>query len=482
MIDTGAECSLINTEIFNDAKEKYLCDDYEFNIKTPHGIEITRNAAYVPLPKIFNSPEFHLFVCFDFSQTFDGLFGFDLITKLGASLDAKKQLLITDTAEIQYKINQPVRRITPESSAVIDYEVVNIENGFAVFPEINDKFGKILIPESLVEVINNKTKVLVNNFGKKPIRMYSKSLELQPVQEIEENINIGYNLAKDKTLAKLQLENIYKNLKTEHLNIEEEKSLQALLIKYKHLFHIDGQKLTFTHKIKHSLNMKDDTPIYVKNFRQPLETKKEIKKQTLDLLRQDIIKESISPWNAPVHIVTTHKDGKTKHRMVVDFRRLNEKMIEDKYPIPNISDILDKLGRASYFSSLDLASGYHQVEMLSEDTPKTAFSTEQGHYEFKRMPFGLKNAPATFQRIMDDVLRGLLEDTCLVYLDDIIVYSSSLQEHIQKLIKVFKRLESANFKIKLEKCEFLKKDIKYLGHIITDKGVKPNPEKNRSNY
>ena len=197
----------------------------------------------------------------------------------------------------------------------------------------------------------------------------------------------------------------------------------------------------------------------------------------LELLDQDIIQDSVSPWSCPVNIVTRDVNGKTKKRMVIDYRRLNDQMIEDKYPIPNIADILDKLGKCQYFSSIDLASGYHQVEMHPDDIPKTAFSTEQGHYEFKRMPFGLKNAPATFQRLMDNILKGLLEDTCLVYLDDIIVYSTSLQEHVEKLQKVFDRLNEANFKVKLEKCEFLRKEIKYLGHVITNEGVKPNPDK-----
>ena len=223
--------------------------------------------------------------------------------------------------------------------------------------------------------------------------------------------------------------------------------------------------------------MKDDKPVYVKMYRQPIAMKQEIKRQVEDLLSQDIIQESISPWSAPVHIVTTERDGKLKQRMVIDFRQLNKNMIDDKYPIPNITDILDKIGRGKYFSSLDLASGYHQVEMEDKDAPKTAFSTEQGHYQFKRMPFGLKNAPATFQRLMDNVLRGLQEDTCLVYLDDIIIYSTSLEEHIDKLTTVFNRLREANFKVKLEKCNFMRKELKYLGHLITEDGIKLNPEK-----
>ena len=139
--------------------------------------------------------------------------------------------------------------------------------------------------------------------------------------------------------------------------------------------------------------------------------------------------------------------------------------------------MLDKLGKSQYFSTLDLANGFHQIEMDPNDVSKTAFSTENGHYEFKRMPFGLKNAPSTFQRVMDNVLRGLQNEICAVYLDDIVIFSTSLQEHIERLRLIFERLRKSNLKIQLDKCEFLRKEVGYLGHIITPDGVKPNPEK-----
>lgn len=133
--------------------------------------------------------------------------------------------------------------------------------------------------------------------------------------------------------------------------------------------------------------------------------------------------------------------------------------MSDKYPIPNINDILDQLGKTKYFFNLDLASGYHQVEMSPEDIPKTAFTVEGGHFEYVRMPFGLKNAPATFQRVMDSVLKGLVGKIYLVYLDDIIIFSPSLQEHISNLKTVFQRLREANFKVQLKKSEFLRKEV-----------------------
>ncbi|CAH2049166.1 unnamed protein product, partial [Iphiclides podalirius] len=155
------------------------------------------------------------------------------------------------------------------------------------------------------------------------------------------------------------------------------------------------------------------------------------------MLEQGIIRPSESAWSSPIWVVPKKADasGKQKWRLVVDFRKLNDKTIDDKYPIPNISDVLDKLGRCQYFTTLDLASGFYQVEMLPDDISKTAFSIKHGHFEFLRMPMGLKNSPSTFQRVMDNVLRGLQNEICLVYLDDIIVFSTSLQEHIVNLEK-----------------------------------------------
>lgn len=126
--------------------------------------------------------------------------------------------------------------------------------------------------------------------------------------------------------------------------------------------------------------------------------------------------------------------------MVIDYRRLNDTTIGDSYPIPNISEILDQLGKSKYFSTLDLASGFHQIKISEVDVPKTAFSVPQGHFEFTRMPFGLKNAPSTFQRLMNSALLGLQGIKCFVYLDDIVIYSYDLDIYIKNLSNVFDRL------------------------------------------
>ena len=167
--------------------------------------------------------------------------------------------------------------------------------------------------------------------------------------------------------------------------------------------------------------------------------------------------------------------GKQKWRIIVDFRRLNDHTVGDAYPLPNIEEILDQLGRSRYFTTLDLASGFHQIKIKRKDRPKTAFSTSHGHFEWIRMPFGLKNAPATFQRLMNAVLSGYQGLQAFVYLNDIIIYASDLEEHRKRLKNIFQRLRDNNLRLQPDKCEFLRKEVAYLGHVITEHGVKPNP-------
>jgi len=162
--------------------------------------------------------------------------------------------------------------------------------------------------------------------------------------------------------------------------------------------------------------------------------------------------------------------------MVIDYRALNEKTIEDAYPLPNITEILDQLGSAKYFSVFDLTLGF-QIPMHDSDSHKTTFSILYGHYEFNRMPFELKNAPATFQRLMDQVLSGLQGNDMFVYLDDIVIYATSLTEQRIKFNKLAKRLRKAYLQLQPDKCEFLCKEVTYLEHIISEHGVRPDPQR-----
>ena len=331
--------------------------------------------------------------------------------------------------------------------------------------------SNVFINTGLYTTDNGYTRVMVSNYNEHSckVNLTSDSLKL----EIN---NFETGIPNDEPISKKSL---FEQLRTDHLNDDERSKLFKLVSRYEQIFFTEGKNLSFTNAIKHSIKTKDEMPIHAKSYRYPFCHREEVQRQISKLLEQGIIRHSISPWTSPVWIVPKKLDasGQRKWRLVIDYRKLNEKTIDDRYPIPNISDILDKLGRSMYFSTLDLASGFHQVEIDEKDIPKTAFSVENGHYEFLRMPFGLKNAPSTFQRVMDNVLREHIGVICLVYMDDIIVFSTSLTEHMENLTKIFKTLEKHNLKLQLDKSEFLQKEVAFLGHIVTPEGVKPNPDK-----
>ena len=150
----------------------------------------------------------------------------------------------------------------------------------------------------------------------------------------------------------------------------------------------------------------------------------------------------------------------------------------DTNRLPDVTEIIDQLGQSKYFSCIDMVMGHHQIEM-AEDRAKTAFSTKEGHWEYKRLPFGLKTAPATFQRMMNVVLSGLTGSRCFVFLDDIVVYAKLLADHDAKIRQVFDRLRRSNLKLKPEKCEFLRKEVSYLSHVISENGVLPDKTKTK---
>ncbi len=259
-----------------------------------------------------------------------------------------------------------------------------------------------------------------------------------------------------------------------HLTDEQQQTLRCLLLDYADLFSRSPEDLGKTDIVRHRIVTENVGPIRQPPRRLPLEKRKEASMAVEALQRHGLIEPSDSPWASPIVLVKKKCGG---WRFCVDYRKLNQVTQKDAYPLPRIEDTLDVLADMRLFSTLDLKSGYWQVELDPADKPKTAFAVDRGLWQFTVMPFGLCSSPATFERLMDRVLAGLPLTTALVYIDDILVPGKSFEQGVDNLRSVFERLRAANLKLAPEKCWLFQEKVSYLGHEISQAGISADPGK-----
>lgn len=497
LLDTGANISLVKA---SSLVGETPC--HEDEIIKINGINKTsdpiQSIGYCYLNIYFNNDlfkrKFHI-VNGESNIPLDGILGNDFFQEVGALIDYKSNSLVFKNHKISitrrnnneinenYSINNNKNLselfiIQPRTETFIEFNVQNPDIKQGLVPDFKILDGVYLCKSITTVNENNKALTTILNTTDKPIKINKLNLTLEPFEDDKvfqiQSQNRSYNsvdFSRNEILDKI--------IRTDHLNTEERESVLRICHNFNQIFHLEGDSLSFTKSITHEIPTTNQTPISAKTYRYPEIHKKEVDKQISKMLNDGIIKPSVSPWSAPLWVVPKKRDasGETKWRVVIDYRKLNSVTVGDAFPLPNITDILDQLGSSKYFTILDLSSGFHQIKVQPEDSTKTAFSTPTGHYEFTRMPFGLKNAPATFQRLMNNVLSGLQGLKCFVYLDDIVIYADSLQTHERKLQEIFSRLNMHHLKLQPDKCEFMRREVAYLGHIITNEGVKPNPER-----
>ena len=247
-------------------------------------------------------------------------------------------------------------------------------------------------------------------------------------------------------------------------------ALLDLLGKYRDVLALLGEPLGVTDRAVHHVRLKSNTkPVYIPAYLLPHSQRKVVDNIIKEMMEQGVVQESYSPWNSAIFLVP--KKDKS-FRTVIDFRHVNDVTVDDHYPLPILSDLLMSLGRGNkIFSSLDLLSGYWQVPLAPESQEVTAFSTPSGHFEWLRIPFGLKSVPITFQRMINTIFTGRIGKTVFAYLDDIIIASKDHESHLENLKLVLQRLQEAGLKAKITKCEFLKAKIKFLGHVVDGEGI-----------
>ena len=268
-----------------------------------------------------------------------------------------------------------------------------------------------------------------------------------------------------------------------HLSEEQQSDLQELLEEHDDVFAWTDEDNGRTHVVAHEIDTGDALPLKQRPYRLSPEEDSIVDSEVDKWLQQGVVIPSDSPWASPVVLVKkkpldpTNANEKPKYRLCIDFRKVNKLTKTDSFPLPVIQDALDGLADAKYFSIIDLRSAFLQLPLHPRDRQKTAFITKQGLFEFTVLPFGLKNSPAVFQRLMTEVLKGLQGTSCTVFLDDIIIYAPTWESHLYRLREVFGRLRHHNLHAHPDKCKFGTHELLYLGHIVNGEGNQVDPNK-----
>lgn len=351
--------------------------------------------------------------------------------------------------------------------------------------------GGVGIPSTVVGLDSKNVKLCLLNMTDHEVQIpkLQKIATIQPARVIDHNISASREVPSQEVPEKKGVEtsspgssqprDVPVNLDDTDLTEEQKTEVMELLRKYSDVFAFSKSELGTAKGVKHSIRLTDPHPFKDRPRRIPPAFYKEVKDHIEEMLACGAIRRSNSPWCSNV-VLVRKQDGSL--RLCLDFRRLNSRTIQDAYHIPRIEETLDRLSGSSWYSCLDLQTGYWQVEMNEEDKDKTAFCVggslggNLGNlFECNRMPFGLTNAPATFQRLMESTLGDL--PFCQVYLDDIIIFSSTFAEQLIRLEHTFQRLRDCGLKLKPSKCHLFKRRVKYLGHIISEDGIETDNEK-----
>lgn len=497
LVDTGASVTIVSTQFYKNLKlEKPQLTQVSIKLTSASG-DIIPVSGECPIQiSLENFQVTHKVLVADIQTPC--ILGLDFMTQNSCDLFVKKMKLKVQGLDIPCFSKSCVEVVScSKISLAEDIEIpphcefiapAKVDN-----PLFKDEVGviepiqsfvekyELLIPQTLITV-DSEVAVRYMNLKDESVKLY-KNTQIATVncvdkvleREVSDDSHTLNTLNPEfKPQFPDHLQCIVEKLPNE-VTLEQKQKLQNLIIEYQNSFSTTSTDMGLTNLVEHKINTGNAPPIKQHPRRLPLAKMGEVEKEIEDMLDKGVIETSNSPWSSPI-VLVKKKDGSI--RFCIDYRKLNDVTIKDSYPIPRIDSTLDALAGAKWFSTIDLKSGYWQVKMAPDDKPKTAFSIPGGgHWQFLNMPFGLCNAGATFERLMEKVLSNLSWKICMVYLDDIIILSQTFDEHIINLKQVFHRLKGANLKMNPKKCYLLQKQVSFLGHIVDENGVATDPSK-----
>ena len=440
---------------------------------------------------------------------YDVVLGRDFCCRFGTVIDDKEGILRIDNLSMALPTQADIRpsrsRVVLATTTVIPARTMclvrahveavdGVWSGFSdkpvdgvVEPNATIDREKLLIPREVVSISCDGTiPVQLTNLGPEearilkgtdvgtlhtPVRESEGLFELCDTEHLLVN-TVGASDVGAEQESKPPTPQVDVNISDSDLSEEGKVSLQALVTEYSDIFSRHSGDIGRTHLVEHSINTGDASPIKQQPRRIPGSLRDQVEQQKAQMMQDGIIEESDSPWCSPV-VLARKKDG--TFRFCVDLRAVNNVTKFHAHPLPRVDAALDTLAGARWFTTLDMASGYWQVGLAPDDREKTAFSTGKGLHQFRVMAMGLKNASGTFQRLMELILAGLDTKSCLVYLDDIILFNKTESDHLETIREVFERIRRSNLKLKPQKCFLARREVTFLGHSVSSEGVRPDP-------
>lgn len=484
LIDTGSSISLIDKKIVDSSNLELLTTQVQ--VKVANGTT-TSSSGLIKTVGIIDCERIKLNLHVLKGLPFDLILGMDFLrdTKAFISFSERKIKFLSTKCRIPAPINFVSCEEFVSYAIIAEKTVIPARSEAFAKIHLSDKiFSEAFLLEGLstlnedllvapsLHTSNAKCNaVRIANVSTVPITLYrnTKVGEITPMPK-----NIAE--AEEAKTATNDISKIMEEINfCPDLTSRQKKEFKKLVKQHRQVFPSEEKTIGRTTVLEHEIKLKPDSPVIFSHpFRRSYSEREDLRQHVDKLIKQDIVQHSDSPYSSPCFLVKK-PDG--KNRFVCDFRKLNANLIKDPYPLPRMDDTISALGGATLFSTLDLTQGFHQVPLTKDSCKYTAFSTPDLHCEYKVLPMGAANSPSTFSRLMNKVLKGILWKYCLCYLDDVVVYSTTWEEHLIALTEVFQKLGNAGLMLSPKKCNIGFSSLKFLGHIVSAEGVRPNQDK-----
>ena len=488
IVDSGAESTIINKNLAEKLKLKIANHRSDVKYIAANGQSLNM-VGYCFLDLCISGKKIKQMAVVIDNLSTQLLLGTDMLSNYGMIINYSNKTLTIGEYSTKIFTNKPIFEtqrhflITKENISVpprcVHVEWIDIPESFkgTVYLEDLRKRNSLEIKEGIFNVEGMKVPLIFTNTNKFVVKIgkRKKIALLESIGSFETISSITRSMGVDTGTSQLEKKvRAIDLVKWENVNCTKDElaELKRLVDKYDHIFSKNSNDLGYYERNKFEINTNNEKPIKMRPYRVPYAQQETVNKLIDDMLLNKIISKSKSPWASPL-VIVKKKDG--SDRFCVDYRKLNGITVKDNYPVPLIEETLDSLQGSTYFSTLDLASGYWQMALAEDSKEKTAFISQRGLFQFEVLPFGLSNAVASFQRTMESILEGL--NNSKVYLDDIMTHSKTFNSHLLQLEEVFKRLDEANLKVKPSKCLFVSRTTKFLGFDISEKGIRPCEDK-----